>query len=41
MAVKSEGLYETTWNITHEDLIGIPPDIVLEGALVEANIHTK
>ena len=46
MAVKSEDLYETTWNIPREDLIGIPPDIVLEAnkveeALVEANFHTK
>jgi hypothetical protein len=34
------------WNISCEDLIGIPPDVVLEAnkveeALVEADIHNK
>ena len=46
MAIKSESLYKTTWNIPREDQIGTPPDIVLEAnkvkeALVEACIHTK
>ena len=46
VATKSESLHETTWNITREDQIGVPSDIVLEAnkveeALVEADIHTK
>ena len=46
VAARSEDLYETTWNIPHADLIGVPTDIVLEAnkveeTLVEVNIHTK
>ena len=46
VATKSESLHETTWNITCENQIGIPSDIVLEAnkvdkALVKADIHTE
>ena len=46
MAIKSESLYETTWNIPRKDQMATPHNIVLEAnkveeALVEAGIHTN
>ena len=43
---KYESLHETTWNITRDNQIGVPSDIVLEAskveeALVKVDILTK